>query len=384
MGIAERLYRDGWEPFDQGSRHLNPARDIMAIIISSNGDKAVKVDKSTFDKEDHLQKYIYDNPESIPLYDIKEDIRLLILAREFPTNSGPIDAIGVDKDGEIYIIETKLYKNPDKRTVVAQALDYGAALWKHSNDFNEFTTTLNRHTQKAFDLSLSAKLQEYFEVTEEELDTLLEKVKSNLSDGILHFVVLMDSLDARLKDLILYVNQNSQFDIYAVELEYYKHDTYEIVIPKIYGSEVKKDINVSSSSERVSWTEDVLLKQARGLLSESDYQAFLQLYDFSKEHSDEVRFGSGKTGSFNPVWGSVREKSLFSLYTNGRLGINFHWLVKEDGSNAKQIESFKNQLEQIGFEIPENYTEVRPGYDPEEWVPKTSEFIEVLSRIKNL
>jgi hypothetical protein len=50
--------------------------------------------------------------------------------RAFPTNSGPIDALGINKDGEIYIIETKLYKNPDKRLVVAQVLDYGASLWQ--------------------------------------------------------------------------------------------------------------------------------------------------------------------------------------------------------------------------------------------------------------
>ena len=65
--------------------------------------------------EDNLQQYIYDNPESIPLYEIKEDIRLLILAREFATKSGPIDAIGTDKDGEIYLVETKFYKNPKNR-----------------------------------------------------------------------------------------------------------------------------------------------------------------------------------------------------------------------------------------------------------------------------
>ena len=114
----------------------------MSIIISSNGKNAVKVEKSSFDKEGYLQKYIYDNPESIPLYEIKEDIRLLILAREFPTNSGPIDAIGIDKYGELYIIETKLYANADKRKVIAQSLDYGAALWKHSNDFSEFLAEL--------------------------------------------------------------------------------------------------------------------------------------------------------------------------------------------------------------------------------------------------
>lgn len=234
----------------------------MAIIISKNGKNAVRVDKSDFDKEDYLQKYIYENPESIPLYDIKEDIKLLILAREFPTNSGPIDAIGIDKDGEIYIVETKLYKNPDKRTVIAQALDYGAALWKHSGDASEFISILDDGVQKKFKIPLNQKLREYFGLSDEELKQLLDSVKNNLSGGVLHFVILMDSLDARLKDLILYVNQNSQFDIYAVEFEYYKHDTYEIIIPRIFGAEVKKGIGGGGSGrgrkEFEPWWEPIL------------------------------------------------------------------------------------------------------------------------------
>ena len=121
----------------------------MAIIISQNGKGAVKVNKIPFGLEENIQQYIYNNPESIPLYDIKEDIRLLILAREFSTLSGPIDAIGVDREGEIYLVETKLYKNPDKRTVVAQVLDYGASLWKTHTDFDSFLLQLNNSIQKA-------------------------------------------------------------------------------------------------------------------------------------------------------------------------------------------------------------------------------------------
>ena len=120
----------------------------MAIIISKNGKGAIKLNKTAFGLEDNLQQYIYDNPESIPLYDIKEDVQLLILAREFQTASGPIDAIGTDKDGEIYLVETKLYKNPDKRTVVAQVLDYGASLWKAHPDFDSFLLRINGSVQK--------------------------------------------------------------------------------------------------------------------------------------------------------------------------------------------------------------------------------------------
>src|SRR3990172_4834466 len=101
----------------------------MPIIISKGGKDAMKVDKSAPDPEEFLQKYIQENPDSIPLYDIHEDIRLLIVSREFVTTSGAIDALGVDNSGNLYLIETKLYKNTDKRRVVAQLLDYGASLW---------------------------------------------------------------------------------------------------------------------------------------------------------------------------------------------------------------------------------------------------------------
>ena len=91
----------------------------MSIIISQNGKHARKIDQSNFDKEDRLQQYIHENPESIPIYELNEDKRLFVVQREFPTNSGPIDALAIDQDGDIYIVETKLFKNPDKRTVVA-------------------------------------------------------------------------------------------------------------------------------------------------------------------------------------------------------------------------------------------------------------------------
>ncbi len=52
----------------------------MAIIISKNGKNAQRVALSNFGLEDKLQEYIYDNPDSIPLYDIKEDTRLFIAA----------------------------------------------------------------------------------------------------------------------------------------------------------------------------------------------------------------------------------------------------------------------------------------------------------------
>jgi len=350
----------------------------MAIIISQNGKNAVKVERSTFDKEDFLQRYIYENPESIPLYDIKEDIRLLILAREFQTSSGPIDALALDRDGEIYIIETKLFRNADKRTVIAQVLDYGAALWKHSGDFASFTSALDSAMLKTFGTPLGPKLREFFALSEEENASLLETARGNLSDGKLRFVVLMDRLDARLKDLITYVNRNSQFDVYAVEFEYYKHETQEIIIPKIFGAEVKKDVAVSAGSPRKKWTEETTLADAKEKLSPSEFAAFKHIYEFSKAHADEVRLGTGSYASFSPIFLRLSTKSLFTLTADRRLSFNFEWIATD---NERTAEIFKENLESAGFKFPAHYKKIRPSVYSDEWLPRTDKFLTILSHM---
>ena len=322
----------------------------MSIIISSDGKKAVRIDKSDFEKENRLQEYIYENPESIPLYEIKEDIHLLILAREFPTNSGPIDALGIDKDGELYIVETKLFKNPDKRTVIAQALDYGAALWKHSTNFEDFLNILDEHTQKVFHLRTVEKIKEFFNVSGEEANTILERAKENLNNGSFHFVILMDVLGDRLKDLILYVNQNSQFDVYAVELEYYKHESQEIIIPRIFGAEVKKEVSrTGQNSPRYEWNEDKLLAEAKSKFSGEEATAFQEIYDFSKNTADEVRLGTGTYGSFSAIFNKVCPRSMYTLGTNGRLSFNFDWI--EDKELCRK---YAELLQKAGFTIDQN------------------------------
>lgn len=224
----------------------------MAIIISENGKNAKRVEESQFDLEDKLQQYIYDNPGVIPLYDIDEDTRLFIAAREFNTKSGPIDALGFDASGNIYVVETKLYKNPDKRTVVAQALDYGASLWRHSVDFDDFILQIDNHCQSQFGVSFKEKYSEFFEL--DDASENFSSIRANLAEGSIKFVVLMDRLHDALKDLVIFVNQNSKFDLYAVELEYYKHKSFEIIIPKLYGAEVKKDVtSASSNANKPKW-----------------------------------------------------------------------------------------------------------------------------------
>jgi hypothetical protein len=258
----------------------------MAIIVSNNGKDAVKLDPSEFQLEDHLQEYIHNNPEAIPLYEINEDIRLLVLAREFPTGSGPIDAIGVDQSGNIYLIETKLYRNNDKRLVVAQVLDYGASLWRHSIDFNEFISLLDAKSHRAFDMPLDEKLQEFFSIDLVQTEQLLANIHKCLNTGTFKFVVLMDKLHDRLRDLIVYMNSNSNFDIYAVELEYYRHKDFEIIIPHLYGAEVKKELKAPKKGLMLS--DDEIIQEYADVGLRKQMEDYLAIYNSVKTGSHTI------------------------------------------------------------------------------------------------
>lgn len=355
----------------------------MALIISKNGKNAKKIEKSVIDQEDYLQKYIYENPETLPLNEIKEDIRICILAREVPTNSGPIDAFGIDKDGEIYIIETKLYKNPDKRLVVAQVLDYGASLWKNNTDFDNFINFFEKESTQKFNITLTQRLKDFFQLTDEEISILFENLKKNLGDGNFKFVVLMDRLHSQLKDLIIFINQNSQFDIFAVELDYYKYQDYEILIPKLFGAEVKKDINIQGAAGgRKKWNETEFFNEVNSKLDKKYSESIKKLFDFSKQKADQISWGTGiSRGSFNPKFNKISVRSLYSVFTNGTLQINFGWL--NDNDETKRIRTIYGEalIKIKDFSIPKEFTEIYVNIPVEKWYSHIDEFIKILKEI---
>ncbi|MBT6448498.1 MAG: hypothetical protein HOK38_07125 [Flavobacteriaceae bacterium] len=201
----------------------------MTIIFSKNGKNAKKIESSLIDGEDYLQNYVLENPEIIPVSDIDVETRLLVLTREFPTPSGPIDAIGIDQFGQVYIIETKLYKNPDKRRVVAQVLDYGAALWK-DYDLDRFQIDLANQISKYSNESLTEMIQKFFDIGEDETNVIIDSMSKHIENGIFRFVVLMDRLQKRLKDLILYAGGLSENAFQkSIKLTRIIDDKYKIV-----------------------------------------------------------------------------------------------------------------------------------------------------------
>jgi hypothetical protein len=59
------------------------------------------------------------------------------ICREFPTPHGPVDNLLMTPAGDIALVETKLFRNPEaRRLVLAQVLDYAMAVLRM--DFASF------------------------------------------------------------------------------------------------------------------------------------------------------------------------------------------------------------------------------------------------------
>ncbi|MFZ0935889.1 MAG: hypothetical protein ACLP6W_24085 [Bryobacteraceae bacterium] len=351
----------------------------MPIIISRKGiASATMVQKSDFGKEKDLQEYISQHPEAIPVYEIEEKKRLLVIAREFETSSGPIDALAVDNDGDIYVIETKLYANTDKRRVVAQVLDYGASLWKHP-DLESFRLKLDHYVQLLWKMGYREKVIEYFHLDDQAFNSMSAQMGTNLKDGNFIFVVAMDSMDQSLKELISYVNQKSQFSIYGVELELYEHDGYEIVIPSLYGVEGQKSYQ---PPPRPPLTEEELKAQIRERNQEHTDLAgalFAELDSSDlmfKGFPTQISYGVDINGDFISLLSFTNTNILFSLPARAvkALGADEFTACKQAISRLGTFYKNPNDTSANGVLLPRY--DILQEHKPEEFVAVLKEIAE--------
>ncbi|MFL5540030.1 MAG: hypothetical protein ACJ8J0_13650 [Longimicrobiaceae bacterium] len=353
----------------------------MSVVVSRNGEKARRLERHVLENEAYLQSYIQANPDCIPLHELKEGIQLVVLAREFPTDCGNIDALAVDQDGEVYIIETKLYRNADKRKVIAQVLDYGASLAMTAVDKAGFLDDLDSRVTKAFECTACAKLSDDFGLDEAAAEQFRDAIYEAVAGGRVTFVVLMDQLDERLKNLIKFLNRSSLFNILGVELDFYRVDDIEILIPRLFGGEVRKEVP-GAVGTRPRWTEEKFLEDAQRRLDASQFAAVEKLFAWSRQHKAEIAWGSGKArGSFSVRFPVVStSKSVFSVYSDGTLNVNFGWLVESEAARAC-AQVLVGCVRSLGLaKVPENYEQKYPTIRIDDWKGKLEEITQCFER----
>jgi len=100
----------------------------MLDSLTDSGRHLVRIESQAKDEktEEWLQRLIFDHPDLLPVHEFDESFAPLIpIGREVATKSGSIDNLYISPVGRVTIVETKLWKNPERhRTVLAQVIDY--------------------------------------------------------------------------------------------------------------------------------------------------------------------------------------------------------------------------------------------------------------------
>jgi hypothetical protein len=89
--------------------------------------------KSAFD-EAWIQRLVHETPSCLPIAEIEPGLDpFTAICREMPTPRGFVDNLLMTGRGDIALVETKLFRNPEaRRQALAQALDYATSLFAMS------------------------------------------------------------------------------------------------------------------------------------------------------------------------------------------------------------------------------------------------------------
>jgi hypothetical protein len=168
--------------------------------------------------------------------------------------------------------------------------------------------------------------------------------------------VLVDQMDDRLKDLIAFVNENSRFSFYGVELDFYEHEGLEIVIPSMYSAEIETEV-AGTSSRRRKWDEASFFQDAESHLDTDQLSNLRGVYEYFHGSADGMSWGSGaRRGSFSPIYGVLSPTTApISIFSDGMLFLKSGWLDDREPVRQRVNQLAGELSKKLEMELPSEY-----------------------------
>ena len=224
---------------------------IILDSVTDSGRHLNRIESQAKDEktEGWLQQLIFEHPDLLPVHEFDEIFAPLIpIGREVATKSGSIDNLYISPVGRLTIVETKLWKNPEKhRTVLAQVIDYAKDVSEWTYD--ELSNAVLKASREA-DSNEKKSLDEIVEPHMKEAGlTLLdfqERVIDNLQSGEFLLLIVGDRISPNVVLLTEAIHgvPGLDFRLGLVELQLYPleagGDWPLLVIPDIVGRTVER------------------------------------------------------------------------------------------------------------------------------------------------
>lgn len=141
--------------------------------------------------------------------------------------------------------------------------------------------------------------------------------------------------------------------------------------------------SLTNTKSRKVWDENAFFDDARVKLDLQSVNSLRRLYTFSQQWADKMTWGtSPNKGSFNPKANTVHPgKSLYTVYSDGCLELNFQWLRDYEPA-IPLVETFAGKLRAANiFPIPSDAAQRNVRVSPEQWLARVEAFIDVVGEI---
>ena len=207
-----------------------------------------------------LQNTLFENPQCLPVREIDPHIGTLIpICTEIETGAGPADILYVTPTGQIVLVETKLWRNPEaRRVVVAQILDYAKQLttWTYEDLARESAIA----TKKGSGYLLACLQNHGVEEA-----TFVDGINRSLKTGDFLLLIVGDGIQSGAESLVGFIERygNLHFGLGLIEVAAYRLPNNELLLqPRILAkTEVLKRMVLIGSSgtielEQVASKED--------------------------------------------------------------------------------------------------------------------------------
>jgi hypothetical protein len=279
------------------------------IIFKQDDDgRIIKILPSGYDDENMLKRLIKEYPTLLPTPTTSSE-RIFTLTDEYPIDGGSIDLLCVDNEGNIYIVETKLQKNSDRRTIIAQLLDYASQMAKET--FDTFKRKIEERTGESIDKILG-----------EDTD-IVDSIKQSLDEKRFVLIVCMDNIEQRLKDVIIHLNRDWGMDIFGLELNKYHIEGHgEVFVPIITPPPEMHITAASTKPRRIPITFDELIKIYKDNGLEAEILQIIDVFKKMKEKYDSVQIKMMPSGVGLNIWNIERKIAVaISSNPNGDNGV---------------------------------------------------------------
>lgn len=193
----------------------NAAQTGAPLLVGQDGTWALErmpltlTGTGAFD-EGWLQRLIHDHPTCLPISEIEPGLDpFTAVCREMPTPRGPVDNLLMTGAGDICIVETKLFRNPEaRRKVVAQALDYATCLFAMGYEAFEKAALSGSFAPRPKPSSLFAALPEAGKLDEA---AFVDAVSRNLRRGRVLILLAGDGIRTEAESLLAGLHAHARF-----------------------------------------------------------------------------------------------------------------------------------------------------------------------------